>query len=176
MEPTVVEMNDTPTLSDSGSTFLRPKDVIRRCQHTPYCRLLTIGMLIAGGIFVIIILLRSKSHQSADVIPTNDPKISMNTNSEVNKPLQRTHRLDILGDVNLTYYDENGKINFDAFDQGVLDFVHVAKMIEKLLTASPHTQTIVLRRELMRIIHQLEYDVHNGTRKLKNFVAKLNFA
>ena len=169
-------MNDTPSLSDSGSTFLLPKDVIRRCQHTPYCRLLTIAMLIAGGICVIIVLFPRESLQSVDVIPTNDPKISINTNSEVNKPLHRTHRLDILGDVNLTYFDENGKINFDAFDQGVLDFVHLAKTIEKLLTAYPHTQAIMLQRELMRTIHQLEYDVHNGTRKLKNFAAELNFA
>ena len=75
---------------------------------------------------------------------------------------------------NLTYFDEHGKINFDAFDQGVLDFVHDAKTIEKMLTACPHTQTIMLHRELMHIIHQLDYDVHNGIRKLKNYADKIN--
>ena len=44
--------------------------VMRRCQYTPHCHIvLTIGMLITGG--VCMILLPCKSLQSADEISSN---------------------------------------------------------------------------------------------------------
>ena len=86
-------------------------------------------------------LLPSKLLQSADEICSNltsDPKININSNTASNfdKPLKRTHRIDRLGDTNLTYFDENGQINFDAFNQRISDFLFIAKAASGRVTQS----------------------------------------
>ena len=174
MEPTVIEMDDTSTISSGGSTSLPPMQEMRRRQCASL--ILIIGMLIAGG--MCIILLPNKSLQSADEICNNltsDPKINVNshTTSNFDKPLKRTHRTDSLGDTNLTYFDENGQINFDAFNQHISDLIHVVKAVEELLGAHSYAQTIVFRRELIHIMHQLEYDVQNSIEDLKNLQTRI---
>ena len=117
-------MGDTPILSNSGSTLLPPMQVMRRCQQTPHCLIiLTIGMLIAGGMCMI--LLPSKSLQSVDKIssnPINDLKIMVNANSSFTKPLKRTRRLDTLGETNLTYLINMARLTIDALNRSMSDF------------------------------------------------------
>ena len=160
MEPTIIEMDDTSTVSSGGSTSSSPMQLIRRYRRASL--ILLIGILIAGGMYTI--LLPSKSADEICSNLTSDPEISINSNTASNfdKPLKRTHRTDILGDTNLTYFDENGQINFDAFNQRISDFLFIVKAVEE-----SHNQTIMFRRELMRIIHQLEYDVQNSIKDLK---------
>ena len=153
-------MDDTSTVSSGGSTSSSPMQLIRRYQRA--LLILLIGMLIAGGMYTI--LLPSKSADEICSNVTSDPKININSNtaSDFNKPLKRTHRIDSLGDTNLTYFDENGQINFDAFNQHISDFLCIVKAVEE-----SHNQTIMFRRELMRIMHQLEYDVQNSMEDIK---------
>lgn len=68
MEPTVIEVDDSLALSSDGSPSLSPMRGTRRYQCRPL--VLIIGMLIAGGICVIV-LLPTKSLQSADEIYCN---------------------------------------------------------------------------------------------------------
>jgi hypothetical protein len=173
MEPTVIEVDDSLALSSGGSPSLSPVQGTRRYQCRPL--VLIIGMLIAGGMCVI--LLPTKSLQSADEIycnqTINDSKINVNINSNFNQPLKRTHRVDSLGDTNLTYFDENGRINFDAFNHHISEFLQTVKTVEESLDAYSHTQTIMVRRELIRIMYQLEYDVQSSTKDLRNLQTRL---
>ena len=148
-------MDDTSTVSSGGLTSSSPMQLIRRYQRA-------LLILIAGGMYTI--LLPSKSADEICSNLTSDPKININSNtaSNVDKLLKRTHRTDSLGDTNLTYFDENGQINFDAFNQRISDFLCIVKAVEE-----SHNQTIMFRRELMRIMHQLEYDVQNSIEDLK---------
>lgn len=165
-----IEMDDIPTKSNKGPMLLPPVKVARHCQRPPYW-VITIGMLIVGGLLLLSMVRQSVDDSSS---PTNNtPEVTVNTNSDLAKPLKRTHRIDTLGNTNLTHFDEHGRIDFDTFKQSVSDFVNMIKSIENLLTAYPLTQRIMARRELMRIIYQFEYDVHNGIKDLRNLQAKL---
>jgi prenyltransferase beta subunit len=89
--------------------------------------------------------------------------------------LKRTHRVDSLGDTNLTYFDEHGQINFDAFSQHISDFLQTVRTVKESLDAHSHTQTIMFRRELIRIMYRLEYDVLNGIEDLRSLqTGKIN--
>ena len=139
--------------------------VMRRCQCTPKCLIaLTIGMLIAGGMCVI--LLPSKSPLSADEICSNLMDSSDDTMSNFNKPLKRTHRVDTLDATNLTYLEEHDQI-IDAFNQSILDLLHIARTVEESLTTYSHTQ------ELIDIIYRLKHNVQNCIKDLRNLQTRL---
>ena len=180
MEQTVIEMNDVPALHSDGSTLLPPMKVkkrSKRCQ-CPVRSFITLAIVIIIGVGICMMMLHdapsNKSLKPADEInvKTLDSEMDVMAESDLNKPLKRTHREDIFGMYNLTYLDGHNQINFDAFNQRVSDFVHTAKAIEESLTAYSQNQTM-LRRELMRIIHQLEYDIKNCLEDLRNLQTSL---
>lgn len=152
-------MDDIPVPPKGSSTLFPPiklKGRSKFCQCTPQSLLpvaLAIFMLIGGGICMMV-LQPCKSLTSAvekNSVPTHSSEVNRCINSNFNKPLKRTHRDDPLGAYELSY-PNNNKINFDAFNQSISDFILIAETVEESLAAYSQTQTIMLHKELMRII------------------------
>ena len=177
-------MGDTPILPNGSSTLLPPIRVKGRskfCQQTPQVTipiLLAIVMLISGGLCMMVLhhvpCKSLKSTAEISSIPTHNSEVDTGTNSSFNKSQKRTHRDDALGAYNLSYFDEHDKINFDAFNQSISNFLLIAERVEESLSVYLKSQTFMLHRELMGIIHQLEYDVQNGLKDLRNLQTRIS--